>query len=170
MAKTNLDEIVSFPAKVKSELYKNQNLVSLLINTPNADLESEIVEEKYDSAVLDYDYVDGITQDNTSFICIDTIISTPTGTIKDVYITILVGVSKGLMSLKGAGYVGTSGNRRDNIVREIDFSLRDSQLFGIGGLELYGKIEAGSFAGKDFACKKMVYKVPNFATAKTISR
>lgn len=163
MAKTNLDEIVNFPNIAIRELSKNQNFVSLLTNIPNADLNDEDTEFEWNNCTNDFDYVEGIIQETKSFCCVDTEIEVTSNTIKEVYLTVLVGVHRNNMSLKGTNFKGIAGNRRDNLIRELDYTLRNDSSFGIGGLELVGRIRAASVAGKEFSCKVATYRVPNFA-------
>ena len=125
--KTHLDEIVNYPNKVINELYKNQNFVSLLVNKPNADLTDEVVEEAYQQLTHNYDYVDGIIQTSQSFMCVDTEIVASTNTIKDIYINILIGVNNSIMNLSND--FKFIGNRRDNLIREIDYILRLNHPF-----------------------------------------
>lgn len=170
MAKTYLDEIVNYPAKVIQELSKNQNFVSLLVDIPNADINEEEVETLWDNCMHDYDYVDGIIQDGTAFCCIDTRIVRDSATIKFVDISVVIGIPHSKMSLAKTGFTGIRGNRRDNLIRELDYTLRDSRAFGIGGLAPYGAIETVSIAGKEFACKRAVYRSSDFAKPTEINR
>lgn len=170
LAKTHLDEMVNYPRMVLKKLYNNPEFVSLLVNIPNADINDETVEEIWEKCVFDYDYVDGIIQDPQSFCCIDTEVETRSPTIKNIYITILIGVHHNMMSLSKSGFKGIAGNRRDNLIRQLDYSLRDNGDFGIGGLELVGKVRPVTIsgAGNNFACKVINYKVPNFGKEQLI--
>lgn len=162
MAKTHLDEIVDVPSTVIRELYNNNEFVSLITNIPNADIEDEVVEDTWDDCMCDYDYVDGTVQENRCFCCVDTTIYADTETIKQVYISIVIGVPHSLMSLKGTKFTGIKGNRRDNLIRMLDLTLRDSHKFGIGGI-VFDKVEPVSIAGKAFSCKRIIYEATNFA-------
>lgn len=163
--KSNLDEIITFPKLVINELSKNQTFVSLLTDIPFADLSSESTELEWDNCIHDYDYIEGVIQESKSFCCIDTEFIQTSNTIKDVYITVLIGVHHANMNLRNSSFTGISGNRRDNLIKELDRTLRNNTSFGIGGLELYGRIKPVTIAGKEFACKIVTYKVPNFAKA-----
>lgn len=167
-SKTHLDEIVLYPEFVLNELYKNNSFVSLLIDVPNANLDSEEVENAFDQHTFDYTYVDGTIKEAQSFCCVDTTIDMDSDTIKNVYITILIGVSHGKMKLKGTGF-NLKGNRRDNLIRELDYTLRSKPL-GIGKMVVDGGIEPVTIAGSEFSCKVITYKVSNFGKAAVINR
>lgn len=53
------------------------------------------------------------------------------------------------------------GNRRDNLIREIDYVLSNSNDYGIGKLKL--KSVKPININKDFSCKVMIYEIPSFA-------
>lgn len=160
MAKTYLDEVVNYPYTTVNKLSQSKLVVGLLLNNPDVDVDSEETEKELSTCIFDFDYVEGVIQEAKSFICIDTIIPQFTSpTVKDVYLTILVGVSKGAMPI--SSMFKSKGNRRDNLIREIDYILRDCTDYGIGGLKL--KSIKPVNVNKDFSCKLLVYEVPSFA-------
>lgn len=168
--RTNLDEIVFYPNRVIDMLSKNKEFVSLLTGIPNADIEDPVVESEWERCTNDFNYVEGIVQDTRSFICVDTEIRVPTTEIKTVIITLLVGVHRQNMSLKNTDFTGVLGNRRDNMVREIDYTIRNARDFGIGPVQLDGWIRPYAISSRDYACKLMEYKVSNFAKSRNIDR
>ena len=168
--KTHLDEIVMYPNKVIDLLSRNKTIVSLLTNIPDADIDDIETEKEWRLCTNDFNYVEGIELDTRSFICVDTEIQTDTTEIKSIILTILVGVHRNAMSLNNTPFTGMIGNRRDNIVREIDYTLRNSREFGIGQLSLKGRIRPVSISSRDYVCKVLEYQVPNFAKSRDISR
>lgn len=166
-SKTHLDEVVDYPRKVIRALYNNQNFVSLLLNIPNADLMNPDVEDAYYGHMFDYRYVDGTVTEAESFCWVDTEIFYKSSTIKTVLIDILVGVHKDVM--KPSSAFKTFGNRRDNLIREIDFTLRKNEDFGIGGLEVIDRIQPVTIGNK-FSGKQICFAVPNFAESVRIKR
>lgn len=166
-SKTHLDEIIDYPRKVIRVLYDNQNFVSLLLNKPNADLSDPNIEDAYYEHIFGYNYVDGTVTSAESFCWVDTDIFFKNVTTKTIKIDILVGVHKEIMKLPVA--FKTFGNRRDNLIREIDFTLRGNDTFGIGGLEPVDRIKPVVFA-KEFSGKSISFIVPTFAEAKNIKR
>lgn len=167
MAKTHLDEVVDYPRKVIRALYDNQNFVSLLLNIPNADLMNPDIEDAYYKQMFDYRYVDGTVLEAKSFCWIDTDIFYKNSTIKTIRVDILVGVHKGIMKPPNA--FKTFGNRRDNLIREIDYTLRGNSDFGIGGFEAVDRIVPIVFA-KEFAGKTISFMVPDFSESRNIKR
>ena len=168
--KTHLDEVVFYPNKVIDLLSKNQTFVSLLTGFPNADLEDPDVENEWRACTNDYNYVEGIVQDTRSFLCVDTEVRVDSSEIKTVIVTLLVGVHRQNMSLKNTEFTGMLGNRRDNMVREIDYTLRNSRDFGIGPLQLEGWIRPYAISSRDYVCKLIEYQVSNFAKSRNIDR
>lgn len=170
MDKTHLDEIVDYPSLIIKELEKNNNFVSLLTNSVNADMNDKEVELLWEECISDHEYIPKTVQTGRSFCCIDTIVSGISNQLKTMIITILVGVDEDMMSLKGTEFKGVRGNRRDNLVREIDYSLKCSKgIFGIGNLDLR-EIKPVIIDTREFACKKMIYEVTNFSKSYNIER
>lgn len=168
--RTHLDEIVMYPNKVIDLLSRNQTVVSLLIDIPNADIDDVEVERRWRLCTNDYNYVEGIIQETRSFLCVDTEIQSDANEIKSVLLTLLVGVHREAMSLSNTGFTGMLGNRRDNIVREIDYTLRNCREFGIGSFPLKGRIKPVSISSRDYVCKLIEYQVPAFAKSRDIAR
>lgn len=124
-----------FPDLVLLELSKNPLFVSLLTNIPDASLDDKDTAAKWNICTNNYIAVDETITDTMSFCCVDTRIKMDGTEVVNAYIDILVGVHRDVMSLRGTAFTGLSGNRRDNLIREIDYTLRGSHAFGIGGLE-----------------------------------
>lgn len=166
--KTYLDEIVNYSNTIALKLSESQEVIGLIYNDPNIDIYSPAVESTlFEKYIFDYDYINETLQDERSIICIDTDFPRFTSSsIKDVDISILVAVHKGRMDLNPKGsppiFKGVRGNRRDNLVREIDFILRGSNDFGIGQLEL-SSIKRVNIGNNRFTAKLMLYKSKEFA-------
>lgn len=166
--KTYLDEIVKYPNKVIDLLSQNKTVVSLLTDIPNADIDDIEVENKWRLCTNDFNYVEGIVLDTRSFICVDTEIQTNSNEIANIMLSILVGVHREAMSLSGSGFTGMLGNRRDNLVREIDYTLRYNREFGIGQFAIKSRIRPVSISSRDYVCKAMEYQVPSFSNPRDI--
>ncbi len=63
------------------------------------------------------------------------------------------------MKLNSEVFEEYTGNRRDNLIKEINMTLKNNQDFGIGGLELYGEVSSVIINNPDYACKKISYKI-----------
>lgn len=169
--RTHIDEIVRFPDLVLLELSKNPLFVSLLTNIPDASLDDKDTAAKWNICTNNYIAVDETITDAMSFCCVDTRIKMDGTEVVDAYIDILVGVHRDVMSLRDTAFTGLSGNRRDNLIREIDYTLRGSHAFGIGGLEPDGYIEPVKTANSPlFACKVIHFKVATFGRSRNINR
>lgn len=155
-----MDAIIKYPQIAIDELYTNQRFVSLLLNIPNADLSDPAIKKNYLDHALDYGYVDGTATSAESYCFLDTAITQRSPTIKIVVLNIIVLVHKGIMDLSPA--FKSFGNRRDNLIREIDYTLHGNQKFGIGGLELVDYIKPINVSN-DFSAKRISLAVPTFA-------
>lgn len=169
--RTHLDEIVKYPDMVLRILERNQLFVSLLTDIPNASLDDWETRDKWESVTNNFNYIDGIVQDTLSFLCVDTAINMDGGQIKEVIIEMLIGVHKQNMRLLGTPFEHLTGNRRDNLIREADYSIRYSRDFGIGALIPYGTIgSVATVSNPDFACKLLRYSVSTFSKGWFIDR
>lgn len=167
VSKTHLDEVIDYPQKVIRALYDNQNFVSLLLNIPNANLTDLNIEDAYYEHMFDYQYVDETVTEAESFCWVDTEIFYKSLTTKTILIDILVGVHKDIM--KPSDDFKTFGNRRDNLIREIDYTLRGMDIGGIGPLEPIGRIRPVAIGNK-FSGKQICFSGPDFAIARNIKR
>lgn len=162
--RTHLDEIVKYPDIALRILERNRLFVSLLIDIPNASLDDPAVRRRWDAQTNNFNFIDGVVQDTMSFCCVDTSIEMDGGQIKWVDLELLIGVHKQNMKLYGTEFSNLTGNRRDNLLREADYSLRTSRDFGIGAVVPSGRIEAiAAVNHPDFACKLLRYNIATFA-------
>lgn len=166
--KTYLDEIVEYPTKIALKLSDSQEVIGLIYNDPAIDIYSPAVEDTlFEKYIFDYDYIDGTVQDERSIICIDTDFPRfSSSSIKDVDVSILVAVHKNQMKLNPKGrppiFKGVRGNRRDNLVREVDYILRGSDDFGIGELELVS-VHRVNIGNDNFTAKLLLYQSKDFS-------
>lgn len=160
--KTYSDELVDYTYKIITKLTSNPDVMRLVANDPSLDINSAAA-EKWEEHFFDYDYVDDTVVETGAFITVDVEIeqlAASTAKLMDIYIVVIC--SKKYMSMKGSGFAGLKGNRRDNIVRYIDKALHNSGDFGIGDIVLQGI--SSVTVPKSFTAKMLHYTVPDFSS------
>lgn len=162
MAKlTHIDQLVDYNQRVVNKILASQPVMALIANDPDLDLESEKAAE-WEEHVLDHAWIDDTVQEAGAFVTVDVDIpDMSSGTIKEMRVYVEVLVSKTYMGLSPSLFKGCKGNRRDNIVRQIDLLINGSYDFGIGRLDLKN-IRTVTTANK-FAGKLMTYEAADFA-------
>lgn len=162
MDKTNLDELVTFPAKVMQKIASDNNILSLILNKPTSDITENDVDNVLENNVYDYQYVDDIVDKTTSLIFVETEVDNVENKhIKDMTIYITVVCHKDIMTLDRTIFKGFQGNRRDNLVRYIDATLQQSGDFGIGNLSLKS-IRTQDTGNAKFSARLLTYAVSGF--------
>ena len=68
MAKTYLDQLVEYPAKVISRISEDKYCVGFLVNKEFDQLTDEDFDRVLDENVFDYQYVDNTTQESAAYI------------------------------------------------------------------------------------------------------
>lgn len=161
MAKTYLDQIVEYPAKVILRLAENKQCTGLILNKEFNSIDEndiDIVLEKY---IKDYEYIDETTQETAAFIWVELEVSSVENkTIKGVRLYVTVSCHKNYMDLNPTTFKGIIGNRRDNLVRYIDKILNNSNLLGIGRLKLKSVRTISPING--FVAREITYEIPDF--------
>lgn len=161
MAKTYLDNLVEYPAKVLHKIGSDQRVVSLLLDSPNVDINGEAADSVYDKYLFDYGYVDGTTEETRAYICTEAeMIKSPTPSIHDLRIYVTIICHKQFMKVDAGKFRGMIGNRRDNLTRFIDGILNGSDIFGIGVLTLDSAKTVASPTG--FTARELTYRISDF--------
>ena len=83
---------------------------------------------------MDYRYVDETVQQAAAWVMVETECDASSGTMKDLYVYIEVLCSKQYMELDG--WRGVSGNRRDNLLIQVDRVVNGMKNVGIGKINL----------------------------------
>ena len=162
---SHVDQLVDYNQLVCNKILASQEIMGLISNMPDLNLDSDAAAE-WEDHVIDHAWVDDTVQEAGAFVTVDVDIpSVQNGTIKDMRVYVEVLVSKTYMKLSPSLFKGCKGNRRDNIVRQIDLLLNGSHEFGIGRLDLRN-IRTVNTANK-FAGKLLTYDVADFARDRT---
>jgi len=158
---THIDQLVDYNQRVVSKILSAQPVMALISNDPALDLDSDAAAQ-WEEHVLDHAWIDETVQESGAFVTVDVDIpEMSSGTIKEMRVYVEVLVSKTFMPLSPSLFKGCRGNRRDNIVRQIDLLINGSYDFGIGRLDLKS-IRTVTTANK-FAGKLMTYEASDFA-------
>lgn len=161
MAKTFLDELVEYPAKVIQKIGTTKNIVALLADDASIDMDSDEADDVFDKYLFDYGYVDSTTTEARAFVCVEAeLLRTPTPTVQDLRLYVTIICHKNYMKIDPSRFTGVIGNRRDNLVRNIDIVLNGSDIFGIGLLTLDSVKTVSSPTG--FTARELTYKIADF--------
>jgi len=165
--KTHLDEIIKYKDTIINTIGLSKEVVALLTDNPTIDMASDEAYNVFDKNLYDYNYVDNTQTSDTPLIMVDVEIpSVPTDTIKDLYVFVQVAIPKSQMTLDGKKFVGIKGNRKDNLLRQIDLLLNNKEGLGIGCLSLEG---VGVAAVPDkYTSTLLTYSVSNFARDRAV--
>ena len=68
MAKTYLDQIVEYPAKVIGKIASDKFCVGLLVNKPFDKVTEDDFDTVLDQQIFDYQYVDKTTNNSTAYV------------------------------------------------------------------------------------------------------
>ena len=157
---THIDQLVDYNQLVVNKILSSQEVMALISNKPNLNLDGDEAAE-WEEHVFDHAWVDETVQESGAFITVDVDIpAMNSGTIQEMRVYVQVLVSKTYMKLSPSLFKGIKGNRRDNLVRQIDLLLSGSREFGIGRLDL-ANIRTVTTANK-FAGKLLTYEVHDF--------
>ena len=159
--KTYMDELVEYPAKAIRLIGSDKNCVGLLINKPFYEVNDDDCDKALDDYIFSFQYIDNTTQEAVAYVWVE--IDVPrvqNKTAKSVKLYVTVSCHKQYMKLDRKTFSGVIGNRRDNLVRNIDRLLNFSDIFGIGKLSLESIKTLSS--PNDFTIRELAYSVPDF--------
>jgi hypothetical protein len=158
---TPLQDSIQYKSNIISLICQSPKVVGLLVDDPNVDVDSDEVYEKVKNCIFDYDYVSKTVERSDAFIMVDAdMISPSSGSINNWEIYIQVVCHKNYMALDPKVFKGVKGNRRDNLMCEVDNLINGSRIAGIGKLTLFRAIT--SQVPDSFTSKLLTYGVPEF--------
>ena len=131
--KAHCSDMIRAKRTIRNALFDDRDVVALIVNYQNVQPETA----EYDKAqrfVMDYRYVDETVQQAAAWVMVETECDASSGTMKDLYVYIEVLCSKQYMELDG--WRGVSGNRRDNLLIQVDRVVNGMKNVGIGKINL----------------------------------
>jgi len=163
---SHLDEIVDYKKKVVNLLGTSQDVVGLILNNPSIDMNSDVAYSVFDNNLYDYDYIDETATQDRCYIMVETEATTTSPAMKDVYLHVQVVVPKSMMKLDAKIFKGIKGNRKDNLIRQVDLLLNNRDDFGIGRLQLMRVYIAT--VPTTFTSTMLTYQVPDFGRNRSV--
>lgn len=161
---THLDQLIEFSSNIIAQLANSPEIVALITDNPEPDVDG-VDGEKAREHMYDYDYIDETQTSAGAFIMVDVdMTAADSSTIKDLAIYVQVVVSKTYMRLDPKKFKSVKGNRRDNLVRQIDLILNGSRDFGIGKMQIASARTA--IVPTSFTSKMLTYRVYDFSKNK----
>lgn len=137
MAKTYLDQLVEYPAKIIQRISEDKYCVGFLMNKGFEEVNEDDFDEALEKNIFDYQYVDEAAEETSAYLWVEIEVSkVENKTIKGIRLYITVICHKSFMRLNKKTYKGVIGNRRDNIARYVDRLFNGKALLGIGSFKL----------------------------------
>jgi len=156
--KTPLQDYIDYKANVIAKLVSSKEVVGLLLDDPNVDMESEETYTALDACIFDFDYIDKMVERSDAFIMVDAdMISPASASFNTWELYVQIVCHKDYVPLKSRIFKGVKGNRRDNLICEVDKLLNGSHLFGIGQLNLISL--TSSLVPDAFTSKMLTYQI-----------
>lgn len=161
MAKTYLDQIVEYPAKVIGKIASDKFCVGLLVNKPFDKVTEDDFDTVLDQQIFDYQYVDETTNKSTAYVWAEMEVdSVFNHQFKSTRLYVDICCHKNYMKLAPSLFKGVMGNRRDNLTRYIDKLLSNTDFLGLGPLNLEAVKTLTPING--FVVRQLIYSVPDF--------
>lgn len=166
---TYLDDLVRYKELIINELASSKEILGLLSNNPDIDPESDEAQALVANNIFDYGYIDTTVERSDAFIMVESELVKPSSsTINQWYIYVQVVCAKSYNNLDKKIFRGVQGNRRDNLVLEIDKLINGDREFGIGKLTL---ITVGpSSVPSTFTSSMITYDVNNFRRERLVKK
>lgn len=169
MAKTYLDELIDYPAKVIQKICSSNECLALLLNKNINDITEDDIDIALEQHIFDYEYLDDTMLEAQSFIWVEIDIPDVSNKhIKDVRLYITVACHKQTMKINSNIIKGVGGNRRDNLVRYIDKILNNNKDFGIGKLKLEA-VRSVTSSNQSFTLREISYEISDFNIKEQLS-
>lgn len=137
MAKTYLDQLVEYPAKIIQHISEDKYCIGFLMNKGFEEVVEDDLDEALEKNIFDYQYVDETAEETAAYLWVEVEVSkVENKAIKGIRLYITVICHKSFMKLNKKTYKGVIGNRRDNITRYVDRLFNGKALLGIGSFKL----------------------------------
>jgi len=134
---TYIDELINFKNTAVRKLGNSQEVVGLILDNPSIDMESDEALSVVGRDILDHSYCDDTLIDVRALIFVEAaIIKNVTTQMRRDEIDVHIIVDRHYMTLDPSRYKGVRGNRRDNLARQVNQLLQESNEYGIGTLTL----------------------------------
>lgn len=161
MAKTFLDQIVEYPAKVMLRIAEDKYCTGLLINKAFDKVGEDEIDTAAEEFIKDYQYVDDTVQQVAAYIWVEMEVNrVDNKTMKGIRLYVSVACHKNYMTLNRQMFKGIRGNRRDNLVRFVDKVLNNSEFLGLGALKLHSVRTVTPI--NSFTIREITYEIPDF--------
>lgn len=165
MAKTYLDQLVEYPARIIKRISDDNVCVALLVNKAFDAVDEKDRDKVLEENIFTYQYVDETTNESSAYVWVEMEVNDVSNEqIKGIRIYVTIACHKSYMGLTNSTYKGVIGNRRDNLTRYIDKLLNNSKDFGIGKLSLKSVKTLAPING--FVLRELTYSIPDFNIVK----
>lgn len=151
-----LKDMGSYKKTLLSYFVNSEDICELMFNKKSYD--EEDVENLLYTQIFPYLYVDNTQDEVLPYLCIEVSIPRiPTGTIKDMNLIVWAYCHKKGMKYTKKGY---SGTKADILADMVERTIRESDKFGIGKLQLISCEHF--FPNNKYYGRQLVYNIPDF--------
>lgn len=151
-----LKDTGSYKNTLLSYFINSEDICELMFN--KKPYTEDDVENLIYSQIFPYLYIDDTQDEVLPYLCIEVDIpQIPTGTVKDMKLTVWAYCHKDGMKYSKKGY---SGTKSDILADMVERQLRNSNKFGIGKLQLISCRHF--FPNSKYYGRELIYKIPDF--------
>lgn len=155
-----LKDIGSYKNTLLSYFVNSEDICELMFNKKAYD--EEDVENLLYTQIFPYLYANDTQDEVLPYLCIEVSIPRiPTGTIKDMKLVVWAYCHKDGMKYSKKGY---SGTKTDILADMVERTIRESDKFGIGKLQLISCEHF--FPNNKYYGRQLVYNIPDFKISK----
>lgn len=156
--KAPLRDCIDYKAKAIAEIISSTDVIGLLLDDPNIDINSDKAVDALKECIFDFDYIDRTVEHSHAFIMVEADMINPTsGAFNQWELYVQIVCHKDYVALNPRIFKGVRGNRRDNLMCEVDKLLNGSDIIGVGSLEL--KSATTAMVPDSFTSKLLTYRV-----------
>lgn len=153
-----LRDCIDYKAKAIAEIISSTDVIGLLLDDPNIDINSDKAVDALKECIFDFDYIDRTVEHSHAFIMVEADMINPTsGAFNQWELYVQIVCHKDYVALNPRIFKGVRGNRRDNLMCEVDKLLNGSDIIGVGSLEL--KSATTAMVPDSFTSKLLTYRV-----------
>lgn len=160
---TYIDDLIEYKNTVVQKLGHSQEVLGLILDDPDVDIESEKAVNVIGKDILDHSYCDDTLIDVRVLIFVEaSAIKQLSTQVRRNELDIHIIVDRHYMALDPSKFKGVRGNRRDNLARQINQLIQESNDFGIGYMQLF---DCEPFVvPKNYSGLLLRYRTPDFDT------
>lgn len=129
-----IEDLINYKSIIINKLLTSQDIIGLIANDPNIEINSESAAQ-WKNHIYDYNFLCDSFQTSGAYIIVEIDLADVSKSMGILKINIIIICSNDYITLDKTKFSDLSGNRKDNIAKQIDKLLNGSREFGIGKLQ-----------------------------------